>query len=58
MYKHTTETALGGHAVKIIGWGVEDSTPYWLIANSWNTDWGDKGMYRGTLRKTQKILAK
>jgi hypothetical protein len=20
-------------AVKILGWGVEDSTPYWLVAN-------------------------
>jgi len=27
----------GGHAVKIIGWGVEDSIKYWLVANSWNT---------------------
>ena len=35
---------LGGHAVKILGWGTEDDTPYWLVANSWNTDWGDKGM--------------
>jgi len=33
-----------GHAVKIIGWGVEKGTPYWLVANSWNTDWGDNGM--------------
>merc|ERR1711928_135894 len=35
--------ALGGHAIRILGWGVEDGTPYWLIANSWNTDWGDNG---------------
>lgn len=34
---------LGGHAIRILGWGVEDTTPYWLVANSWNTDWGDKG---------------
>lgn len=27
----------GGHAVKIVGWGVLDGTPYWLVANSWNT---------------------
>ncbi len=36
--------ALGGHAVKMIGWGEENGTPYWLIANSWNSDWGDHGM--------------
>lgn len=34
---------MGGHAVRILGWGVEDGTPYWLVGNSWNTDWGDSG---------------
>ena len=43
VYQHTTGELLGGHAVKMIGWGYEDSKPYWLIANSWNTDWGDHG---------------
>ena len=43
VYQHVTGSALGGHAIKILGWGVEDGTPYWLVANSWNTDWGDKG---------------
>jgi len=46
VYKHTTGGVLGGHAVKILGWGVEDSTPYWLVANSWNEDWGDKGFFK------------
>merc|ERR1719353_155767 len=27
----------GGHAVKIIGWGTENGTDYWLAANSWGT---------------------
>lgn len=36
----------GGHAVKIIGWGVEDNVPYWLVANSWNTDWAENGYFR------------
>jgi len=46
VYKHTSGQMLGGHAVKILGWGVEDSTPYWLVANSWNEDWGDKGFFK------------
>jgi cathepsin B len=46
VYKHTSGSVLGGHAVKILGWGVEDSTPYWLIANSWNQDWGDNGFFK------------
>lgn len=24
---------LGGHAVKMIGWGVENNVPYWLCVN-------------------------
>jgi len=38
----------GGHAIKIIGWGVDEKTkvPYWLIANSWGDDWGENGFFR------------
>ena len=38
----------GGHAVKLVGWGKEDSSgdEYWLIANSWTTNWGDKGFFK------------
>ena len=43
MYKRHSLMPLGGHAVRIIGWGVENKVPYWLVANSWNTDWGDNG---------------
>ncbi|CAG2172779.1 unnamed protein product, partial [Oppiella nova] len=43
--KHSTQL-LGGHAIKILGWGVENDTPYWLAANSWNEDWGDKGYFK------------
>ena len=36
----------GGHAVKIVGWGTEDGTDYWLVANSWNTSWGLEGFFK------------
>jgi len=29
-----------------MGWGVQDGTPYWLCANSWNSDWGDNGFFK------------
>lgn len=46
VYHHVTGSELGGHAVKIVGWGVENGTPYWLVANSWNYDWGDGGFFK------------
>jgi len=46
VYQHETGAALGGHAIKIIGWGEEDGVPYWLIVNSWNSDWGDNGTFK------------
>lgn len=36
----------GGHAVKLIGYGVENGTKYWLLTNSWNSDWGDGGFFK------------
>ncbi len=43
-------TFVGGHSVRVVGWGVgtaaEGSLPYWLCANSWNADWGDGGYFR------------
>jgi cathepsin B len=46
VYHHVTGSNLGGHSVKIIGWGVEDNMPYWTVANSWNEDWGEKGFFK------------
>ncbi|KAH8046306.1 transferase [Aureococcus anophagefferens] len=36
----------GGHAVKIVGWGTEGGKDCWLVANSWNTSWGDEGYFK------------
>merc|ERR1712002_589483 len=46
VYQHVSGDYLGGHAIRVIGWGVENGTPYWLMANSWNTDWGDNGTFK------------
>ncbi|XGW24207.1 hypothetical protein V3C99_005974 [Haemonchus contortus] len=46
IYKHTYGRPRGGHAVKIVGWGVENGTKYWTVANSWNDDWGENGYFR------------
>ncbi|XP_047990446.1 cathepsin B-like [Leguminivora glycinivorella] len=46
VYSHTAGDVLGDHAVKILGWGVENGKKYWLCANSWNSDWGEKGFFK------------
>jgi len=45
VYQHKTGSYVGGHAIKILGWGTLNGTPYWLCANSWNPDWGMKGFF-------------
>jgi len=46
VYVQTSSNALGGHAVKVIGYGTENGVDYWLCQNSWTTTWGDKGMFK------------
>ncbi|GAA36574.2 Cathepsin B-like cysteine proteinase [Clonorchis sinensis] len=46
IYFHAWGGSVGGHAIRILGWGEENGVPYWLIANSWNEDWGEKGYLR------------
>lgn len=41
-----------GHAVEIVGWDIGNAggsygkVSYWIVRNSWGTDWGDNGYFK------------
>jgi len=47
IYVKNSSQLMGGHAVKIVGWGVDPTVGnYWIVANSWGTTWGDAGFFK------------
>lgn len=46
IYQHRVGSDMGGHAVRIIGYGEENGIKYWLVSNSWNKYWGEEGRFR------------
>ena len=46
IYQHVHGKLLGGHFIKLIGWGEENGVKYWIAANSWNPRWGESGFFR------------
>jgi len=46
VYQHTTGQLLGGHVIKIIGFGTtSDGVKYWQCQNSWTESWGNLGFF-------------
>lgn len=46
IYTHVSGGFLGGHAVKVIGWGTDPSgIDYWIAVNSWGKEWGMDGTF-------------
>jgi len=34
------------HCVQAVGYDLTSSAPFWIVRNSWGTDWGEKGYIR------------
>jgi len=46
IYTSASGSIVGGHCVKMVGWGVQNGVSYWTFANSWDTNWADGGYFK------------
>jgi cathepsin B len=58
IYKQSTGTKQGGHAIVLVGWGVEGSTTFWIVQNSWGADWGDAGYFKIDMEDANSEIGK
>jgi len=46
IYEDKTGDVTLVHGITVVGYGVDGTTPYWLVRNSWGSSWADKGFFK------------
>ena len=46
IYQHSQGKSIGGHAVTLVGYGSLSGVNYWILKNSWSSNWGEGGYFR------------
>ena len=44
VYSHRSGSEVGTEAVRILGWGVDSNTPYWIVTIAYGPQWGNNGI--------------
>jgi len=45
------------HAVLLIGYDKDEKGGYWIVQNSWGTNWGDNGYFKLRIKNGKGVLA-
>ena len=46
IYAHVEGASVGGHAVILVGYGRLEGVDYWILKNSWSSNWGEDGYFK------------